>query len=171
MLQIVKLADWVFCEPSPSVVEGYVNFDGFDENEKRSALNSYFGRDSSAVLGVLSNEAAIEGYAGLVEDWSFLAPPAIRHFARAFVVYAATAVAEGADDAGEIVGRFLWSLWAILRSHGSSAFTEAQLQLLVEFCEQIGSAGHVPSFAEWSGEIEGSAKRIVQFLRIASVGA
>lgn len=127
---------------------------GYDELEKKSAVDFFNGKDSGRLLADLK-----KGEACGLEEWSVLALPALTYYASAYFCYLLDSLESDVPDE-EFVFYLLGALYQVVYMHKGSPFSAEQTGLIKELVALIEQeAKDDTRFEYYSADIQNSVKQ------------
>lgn len=130
-----------------------VDWDGFDELEKKAAVKFFVAKNSGHLLSHLQ-----QGQGYFLEEWTVLTPRAMTHYARGYFQYLLEQLQNDEPDE-EFVFYLMGALYQIIYIHKGSPFTREQTALikgLVSYALEVICDN--PVFEYFARDIENSAE-------------
>jgi len=130
-----------------------VEWDGFDELEKKQAIKFFAGKNSGHLLAHLRR-----GEAYFLEEWTVLKLEALIHYARAYFDYLIEQLQSDVPDE-EFIFFLMGALYQMIYIHKGSPFSRAQTDLIKELVHYtLKKSEHNPLFEYFKHDIHNSAQ-------------
>lgn len=137
-----------------------VEWDGFDELEKKAALKFFKGKNSGQLLAQLRR-----GEPFYLEEWTVLRLEALSHYARAYFIYLLEELASDDPDE-EFIFYLMGALYQIIYMNKGSPFSNEQTDLIKALVQLTITKSENESLFEYFGkDIHKSAKEFFDELK------
>lgn len=123
-----------------------VEWDGYDELEKKSAIKCFIGKDARRVLEILRKDGIY-----YLEEWTVLKPKALIHYAHAYFYYLVETLESDEPDE-EFVFDLMGALYQLIYMHKGSPFTPQQTTLINELVSYAMQQAQDGSRFEYCGD-------------------
>lgn len=146
--------------PVPATGE-LVEWNGLDELDKSAAVKAFAGKPWNVLYEYLANGDAEWSSSVRLEEWSCLAPGALRYYSRPYLLYLLdTLVAENPND--EFIAALFFELHQAIRVNGGDIFDISQKTVLKQAAQVVSEIVSTrDKFAIWRKDI---ATNVNQFL-------